>query len=401
MYKRLMMRFMLVVAVFGFVYSANAQPRHIYLTYSADPATSININFHTDGEQDAAQVFWDTESHGGKRKQYDQKAEATSTVFEGLRVDRTVHTAKLAGLEPNTTYYFIAGNRKAGYSEERSFRTIPNDGSPIRFITGGDMGVTKAAIQLMKESAKRDPMFGVIGGDIAYANGEFYAYRTWDAWLRNWENSMIAPDGRMIPLVAAIGNHETNDIESPDPATMAPFYYAYFGQQAGRTYFDLQFGPHLAILALDSGHVVPHADQTAWLSETLAKLSDVPYRYAVYHVPLYPAHREYEGDYSVRGRTLWAPIFDEYHLTGSFENHDHVLKRTHPIKGNEIDPTGTVYFGDGCFGRDPRTVDEERRWYEAMAKAVRHFWVVDVDADGVTYEAIDEHGETQDSYESK
>lgn len=393
--------YMLLAVFLSISYAALAQPRHIYLTYSGDPSTSIDVNFHTDGIQENARVYWDVESRAGKRRQYEHQVDASSTVFEGLRVERTVHTANLTGLQPNTTYYFVAGNRKAGYSEERSFRTVPNDGSPIRFITGGDMGVTKAAIRLMEEAAKLDPLFGVIGGDIAYANGEFYAYRTWDAWLRNWENNMIAPDGRMIPVVAAIGNHETNDIESPDPATMAPFFYAYFGQQAGRTYFDMKFGPNLAILALDSGHVVAHADQTDWLAQTLEKHKDVPYRYTVYHVPLYPSHRDFEGGYSVLGRTHWAPIFDQYKLTGSFENHDHVLKRTHPIRANKVDPAGTVYFGDGSFGRDPRTVDDVRRWYEVIAKSVFHFWVVDVESDGVAYQAIDETGAVLDTFEAK
>jgi glutamate dehydrogenase (NADP+) len=216
------------------------------------------------------------------------------------------------------------------------------------------MGITRAAIELLQQAAKFDPAFGVIGGDIAYANGEFYAYRTWDAWLRNWEDSMVAPDGRMIPVVAAIGNHETNDIESPDPTKVAPFFFAYFGQQAGRTYFDMQFGPNLAIIALDSGHIVPHADQTDWLSDTLAKYEHIPHRYAVYHVPLYPSHRPVEGDYSVRGRELWGPIFDQYNLTGAFENHDHTLKRTHPIRANEVAEDGIVYIGDGSMGRPPR-----------------------------------------------
>jgi acid phosphatase type 7 len=382
-----------------FVCAAEAQPRHIYLTYSDDPATSIDINFHTDGEHDAGQVRWDSESKDGRRYRYANRADAVSTSFEGLRVERTVHTVRLTGLEPNTTYYFVAGNRQAGYSEERSFRTCPNDGSPIRFITGGDMGITRAAIELMQQAAQFDPAFGLIGGDIAYANGEFYAYRTWDAWFRNWEENMVAPDGRMIPVVAAIGNHETNDIESPDPTKVAPFFFAYFGQQAGRTYFDLQFGPNLAIIALDSGHVIPHADQTGWLSDTLAKYEHVPHRFAVYHVPLYPSHRPYDGDYSVRGRELWGPIFDQYNLTGAFENHDHTLKRTHPIKGNAIAEDGIVYLGDGSMGRDPRPVGEERRWYEALAKSVYHFWVVDVSADGVSYQAIDENGDTQDTFD--
>jgi hypothetical protein len=403
LYKSVLSGFIMMAAVACLALSATAwaEPRHVYLTYSSDPATTMDVNFHSNGIQDNAEVYWDTESREGKRRRYTHQADATSTVFEGLRVERTVHTGSLIGLEPDTTYYFIAGNRKEGYCEERSFRTIPNDGSPIRFVTGGDMGVTKAAIRLMKEAAKLEPYFCAIGGDIAYANGEFYAYRTWDAWLRNWENNMVTPSGHMIPVVAAIGNHETNDIESPDPATMAPFFYAYFGQQANSTYFDMQFGPNLALLALDTGHVVPHADQTEWLSQTLGKYKDVPYRYTIYHVPLYPSHRDFEGDYSARGREHWAPVFDEYALTGSFENHDHVLKRTHPIKGNKVDPTGTVYFGDGSFGRDPRTVDDERRWYEAMAKAVFHFWVVDVASDGVTYSAIDHTGAELDTYETK
>jgi hypothetical protein len=41
-------------------------------------------------------------------------------------------------------------------------------------------------------------------------------------------------------------------------------------------------------------------------------------------------------------------------LTVSFENHDHAYKRTRVLRANQAATNGTVYIGDGCWGRTPR-----------------------------------------------
>ena len=136
----------------------------------------------------------------------------------------------------------------------------------------------------------------------------------------------------------------------------------------------------------------------------MQRYAEVPYRFAAYHVPLYPGYRSPKGKYSEQGRRHWLPLFDRYHLTTAFEHHDHVLKRSKMLRHNQVDREGTLYLGDGCFGRTPRWVwgprreDRRRRWYLERVERVAHFWRVDVGSRGVAFQAIDKEGRTADEY---
>jgi hypothetical protein len=117
---------------------------------------------------------------------------------------------------------------------------------------------------------------------------------------------------------------------------------------------------------------------------------------AIYHVPLFPSVRNPNGEYETRGRTYWMPLFDQYGLDVAFENHDHALKRTKLLKGGVEDPAGTLYLGDGCFGQDPRVINNGSSPYMAFAKQAGHVWIVDVTKEGITYRALGRDGEELD-----
>jgi len=379
--------------------SAQAKPFYLYLTYPDNPSTTITVNYQTERPVPESTVRYDTASHKRDKGAYTHQADGSTLQIPGLPVKRTIHTITLRGLEPNTTYYFTAGSVQDGFTEERSFKTIPSGDEPIRFITGGDMDSTPRTQALLKQAANKAPLFVIVGGDIAYANGELSNYKAWDRWMSNWEKFMVAPDGRTIPVVIAIGNHEVNDSESPDPKKRAPFFFEYFGRQSDLTYYARNFGANIALFVLDSGHLAPYDDaQKEWLQQALEKNKDVRYRFAVYHVPLYPSHRPFDAEGSKAGRTHWLPLFDQYKLTAAFEDHDHTLKRTHLLRDNKVAPDGTLYIGDGSFGVDPREIEGGLRWYEATAAGTSHFWVVDVAPDKVTYTAIGQDGTTLDQY---
>ncbi|MBI4557344.1 MAG: metallophosphoesterase family protein [Candidatus Hydrogenedentes bacterium] len=379
---------------------ASAAPPYVYLTYSDAPDTSIDINLLIPAKVPAVDVYYDTESRAGKTDAYINHVNAAyhQTLME-LSDRRALYVAALKGLKPGTVYYFVAGEAKYGMTTERKFRTLPGGSKPLRFVNGGDMGADGRAIPLLTLAGKQDPDFGVVGGDIAYVNGLLGGYATWDRWLENWDRLMITTDGRMVPIVAAIGNHETNSFESNDLQLRAPWYTGLFGRQGTDIYYTRRFGNDLAFFFLDSGHLNSHAGaQTEWLRRELEKYKDVKYKFAAYHVPLYPAHRPFDGAGSQLGRTHWGPLFDQYGLTVAFEHHDRVFKRSKPLKGNQVVRRGTIYVGDGCFGRDPRTIDPQPRWYNAIEKDVAHFWVVDVARNGLRFKAIDDHGRTIDTF---
>jgi hypothetical protein len=236
----------------------------------------------------------------------------------------------------------------------------------------------------------------VVGGDIAYANDVLTNYARWDAWLDHWQTNMITPAGYTIPMVLAIGNHEVRGGMTP---TNARFYLKYFAQAGERSYYARTFGKNLAMVLLDSGHLSKHdGEQAGWLDAQLTAHRNYPHRMAVYHVPLYPSHRAYDGGGSVEGRKAWLPIFDKHQLTVAFENHDHTFKRTPLMRANQPDPQGTLYLGDGCWGMGARTVDKELRPYLAKAASIQHFWCLDVTRRRVEYRAVNKAGQIFDVY---
>lgn len=390
-----------LAAVVLLVSAAYAEPLHVYLTYSGPPETTIDVNVIIPEQTDKVDLHYDVHRRGGKADDYAHHVEAvyTPTPME-LSDGRALYVATLTGLTPGTDYYFVTGDEEYGLSKERKFRTLPGGDAPLRFVNGGDMGADGAVIPLLKLAAKHDPDFGVIGGDIAYVNGELGRFETWDRWLKNWDELLTTSDGRMVPIVATIGNHETNDYEAGGHQWNAPWYFSLFGRQGENVYYSRKFGDNFVIFLLDSGHLETHEAQAGWLRQQFEAHKDVPYTFAAYHVPLYPAYRDYENGGSTAGRQHWLPIFDEYKLTVGLEHHDHVFKRTKPLRNNEVAEGGTVYIGDGCFGRNPRR-DPEPRWYNEKQGSIAHFWIVDVTKDGLKFEAIDEKGKTIDKFELK
>jgi len=343
---------------------------HVYLTWQGDTSTTMTVNYHTAADTDESTVLFDSVPRAGVPGDYAMRADGASHRIPGLYMqpgaDRAVHVVELTGLRPGREYYFIAGDEEHGYSAERKFRTSPDGDAPIRFITGGDMGTDEVVGRLMRHAASTDPLFGLIGGDIAYANGELDEWHDWEVWLDFWERDMVGPKGHTIPMVLAIGNHEVNDKTGPI-TERAPFFFGYFAQEGAalsydsRAYFRRSFGDNVALYALDSGHVTAvDREQRDWLDATIERDRDMPFKFAVYHVPMYPSHRLYTAPNSKAQRDHWAPLFDEFGLTAGLENHDHMYKRTKRMRADQPHPEGVLYLGDGAFGRAPRSGEQAR-----------------------------------------
>lgn len=374
---------------------AQDAPRHVLFTWRGDTGTTLLVTYHTfSPKKGRARVFYDTVPHGGVVEDYPQHATGTTARIPGLK-DRFVHHVELTGLRAGTTVYLCAGDPELGISREYKVRTIADDGRPLRFVTGGDMGPSVETRLLLRQAARTSPDFALIGGDIAYANGKVRGISLWDTWLTYYSEEMVTPTGFSVPVALAIGNHEV-DGGYGQPAANAPFYFGLFGQD-GRSYFSRRFGRDLLVLLLDSGHVAPHAGaQTQWIESELKAQSGVRFKAAIYHVPLYPSHRVFDAPLSALGRMHWAPLFDALGLTVAFENHDHTFKRSRPLRGGKVADGGVLYLGDGCFGRPPRAVRYGGRWYLDKQATTGHFWAVEVAEGRMTFRAVDRRGRVFD-----
>ncbi len=307
-----------------------------------------------------------------------------------------LHRAVFNGLQPDGEYVLrFGGEDGTAYR----FRTAPATlDEPLVFAEGGDVGVWERVAPLHQIAAAWGPRFGLIGGDCAYANGR--TPQRWVEFLRLWREHMVDPDGRLIPMLCAIGNHEV-DGSWGQPRERSPYFLALFdGLYPEHSYAAIDFGDYLSLVLLDSGHLSAHdGEQAGWLDKTLAERVDRPHLFTAYHVPAYPSHRDFEGKYSELARRYWVPLFDRYGVDVSFEHHDHTYKRTHRLTGGERDPGGVLYLGDGAWGMEPRTVaTPEERPYLQKSISSRNVIRVTLDGDGRQFLAVDDEGRVIDRY---
>lgn len=340
------------------------QPATLFLTWHRDPTTTMTVQWvGTQGETPDTKVY------------YRQVAAPLSTPLAagvGLPLalaappwsaeptkpkpypmsDFKVFRAELTGLKPGTDYQFRIGKQSPVYR----FRTMPARATDtIHFVSGGDCGSNPHTVANNVQAARQDPMFAVVGGDLAYENGRSVA--THLAFLKNYSKHMVGRGGRLIPMVACLGNHEV-DGGYGKGRDKAPFFYSLFdGLYKDTGYATLDFGDYLSLVLLDTGHTSAIGkDQADWLDKTLKARRDHPHAIVVNHVPAYPSARNMKGTLLRAGtgeenRKYWVPLFEKYRVPVVLEHHDHTFKRTKPLLDGMANDDGVLYLGDGSWGK--------------------------------------------------
>lgn len=343
--------------------------------------------------------------------------------FEVPELHRVIHTVELNGLNPDTIYDFylpeqpttvyvtFKGDPRTNmvvhwqtnlpflnevkepnpmYSYK--FKTLPAT-LPVTMISGGDIFMTGHAAKMravFDTIANRKPDIFVICGDIAYANNDWSRRSQWHIW---WDEWMLRVDKSepITPMVVGIGNHEIGNGEE---------YTGYFGSRfdfenkvlGENTWFAAQFafpengshgvidiGDDISLIMTDTEHASPEVDgtddQSIWLQNVLDERKTVKHVIPFTHTPSYPANRSYNIPPSRRIRNNWTPIFETHEgIKVVFEHHDHVYKRTVPIKhvgGEPVEhPDGIIYLGDGAMGVPIRDGwNPNTTWYLEESKA--------------------------------
>ncbi len=379
----------------------------VYLTWQHSPETTMTVNWVTPLNQNGDTL----EYRKANGENWSQAAG-----FHGVLPEKAPYILELTNLQPKTIYQFRFGKDGVIYK----FQTMPDSlEQAIRFVVGGDMyhDGLETLRQTNQVAAKTDPLFALVGGDIAYASNKFMdflprwihpyvdkligqKFDRWLEWLIAWKEDMVTSEGCLIPMLPAIGNHDTVGRFDQTPE-QAPFFYSLFPMPGKPGYNVVDFADYMSIFLLDSGHTNPVGGRQAqWLAAAMQQRQDIFHKFALYHVPAFPSVHKETKEIGAQIRKFWVPSFDEYHLTAAFENHEHAYKRTHPILGGAIAVDGVVYVGDGGWGvdkpRQPRGLKE--KWYLAKAASVRHFLVVDIEKDKQTVKAVDYQGNVIDSY---
>ncbi len=369
---------------------AAPRPDTLFLTWQRDPATTVTVQW-IGAPSDAPDVYV---SKWGATGAPGTATHATVRPFPltNLRVFRV----EVTGLLPGTEYQLRIGTQPATYR----FRTMPAKATDtFSFVSGGDCGVNAHAAAVNVLAAKQDPRFVVIGGDLAYDNGS--SPESVLGFLRNYNRHMTDSAGRLIPMLACIGNHEVAGGYGRSRADAPLFLSLFDGLFHDTSYAALDFGDYLSLVLLDTGHVsAVGGEQTDWLRKVLRERADRPHLVVANHVPAYPSYRapDRSDGTGADNRKYWCPLFERYGVDAVLEHHDHTFKRTHPLTGGLRDRYGVPYLGDGSWGqlRAPNT--PEKRPYLAAVGQAYHMTVHRLEGEQRYHIAMEEGGKLADAY---
>ena len=325
------------------------------LVLTDDPATTITVGWNQASGQDAI-LHYGTVDHGTDAVAYPFVANADRAVaFRGMN-NRFV---TLTGLQPNTSYYFVLSDED-GPSRRFWFRTAPSDDSPLSFISGGDSRNNREPRRMANSLvAKLKPHAVLFGGDMVDEDVD----QEWQEWFDDWQET-ITPEGRIIPIIPARGNHERpGTIRSLFNTPEGSYYALNWGDRMIRTY------------TLNSEIPVGQgSDQLNWLKQDLTTQTDLHWKMAQYHKPMRPhtrRKRENDGVYNA-----WAKLFYDNDVRLAVDCDSHTTKVTWPVKpdngrgsdeGFTIDHDyGTVYAGEGCWGAPLKRANDGKSWTRNM-----------------------------------
>ena len=360
----------------------------LFLTWNHDPTTTMTIQWiGADVPAETLPLHY-IASNGTVWL----TAQTISKPYTGT--DLKVFRAELSGLTPGTDYLFRVGRNSPMYK----FHTMPAKATDtITFVSGGDSGVNPHAINTNILAAKQDPYFALIGGDLAYDNGT--SPKTFLDFLRNYSRCMVDSRGRMIPMLACIGNHEVRGGYLGKRSDSPSFLSVFDGLFRDTTYAALDFGDYLSLVLLDTGHIAPVAgEQTYWLAKTLIERETREHLIVANHVPAYPSFRAPEGvgGTGEGNRIHWAPLFERHGVDAVLEHHDHTFKRTYPLTDGHRDRYGVPYLGDGSWGQLRPPVSPEKRPYLATVSQAYHMTVHRLEGDQRFHVALEETGKVAD-----
>lgn len=391
------MLYFLVLFLTFWVSLFTKEPVALYLTWQNDPHTTMTVCWVTQGKKGKdAEIEYQRIGEGEWKRM--------RGVYKPLpdKFGFIVHQTELQGLHPNTEYRFrITDDRKV-----YKFKTLSNNPThPLHFIVGGDVYHYKLSYltQMNKQAASLNPAFIVFGGDLAYAevrkSSKPRKQNRWIDLVASWKTDLISSDGRLIPVVPVIGNHDVSGREGIDPKN-APHFYTLFPIKGYRLF---QIDNIAALWLLDSGHT--HSvggDQKNWLEKGLQNKTHFPHKFAIYHVAMYPSIYNFTEETQVEMRKHWLPLFEKYGIKYVFEHHDHSYKRTYPLLNGKIHPNGIIFIGDGGWGtKKARTPKQGYPWYISKGRPKRNFISIRLHGNERHILVYDEKGNIQDELFSR
>ena len=278
------------------------------------------------------------------------------------------HTAKIEGLEPDTTYYYRIGDAAKGYWSPVGTITTADNSDSFTFFHMSDSqsgmerqykvwaNVVDTAFTMYPESA-----FILHTGDHVDHGDNFHHWK----WLFN----TAAPNLMNTAYMPTAGNHEEHGTFAIQTNFLLPSHPEQ-DEETG-TYYSFEYNNAL-FMVLNSNNLNEDDglsdDQIEWLKAT-ASASDADWKFVALHKATYSNGSHYDDSDVIEIRAQLSTLMPELGVDMVFQGHDHVYLRTDAMNNNEVvevyemsvdnngktytakvNPDGTVYVIDACCG---------------------------------------------------
>ena len=352
-----------------------------YLQYVT--RTGITIMWETDDVCTAVVEYGDT--FPPKKQAKVEKADAMGEV-------------PLAGLEPNTKYFYRvvckdAQGREAA-SKPMTFMTAPGLTDAYSFAVIGDTQrnpvITGKVAKLMWE---RRPNFVVHCGDVVDDG----------ASKAQWTGDLFKPCSELFGRVAVfpcIGNHEKDH----------PHYYKYFALPKPEYYYSYTYG-NAEFFVLDTNtkrNLKADGEQYKWLDKALGA-STAKWKICYHHHPAYCSDDDDYGN-TWKGSSTYGDVrvrnfvtlYEKYKVDLVFNGHVHVYERTWPIRDGKIDQKdGVVYLTSGGGGGKLEDFAPTPAFFKQEFRSDYHFCYATVHLGTFNLKAFDHEGRLFDQFTIK
>ncbi|HUJ16754.1 MAG TPA: metallophosphoesterase family protein [Nitrospirota bacterium] len=251
------------------------------------------------------------------------------------------HAYTIAGLTPNTKYYYQVADQTNGLYGAGSFITAPdNSVTAIRFLGMGDSRSQPFALDNLMQAMKsfysqpgnEDYQRLVIhNGDWVSTDGESY-------WTSQWFDPTkidVVAFTANTPINGCKGNHDNSGSYPNGKSTYFPKYFPFPYQNAtpvfdpatvqayNNLYWSFDYGPVHFTVVDNYSNLAAGSAQYNWVVNDLASTTK-PWKIMIYHEPAYSAGSD--GDNS-NVRVL-EPLVTQYGVDLIYCGHSHNYART-------------------------------------------------------------------------
>lgn len=347
------------------------------LVWNDDPATTASIVWDGKTKTDAV-VYYGEKDRGRKYNKYGDSKKPYRTLDY---YEMNTQYVKLENLKPDQEYYFIIKDSE-GISGRFWFRTAPDQPKAFTFVAGGDTKSYEESLEAGRASnrtvSKLRPLFVLFSGDFTSGNGT--DPNNWKQWLRDWHTLTTTEDGRLIPFVSVMGNHEGGNMANLNIIFDAPFQQV----DSSSVYYSWTLGGDFFHLIALNSQIQQGGKQKEWLENDLKKHHSSTFKVAAYHKPFWPHFTgKGENEYIYK---QWAFLFYKYGLDISFDADTHMHKITYPLKPDTLsadaymgflrdDQNGTMFVGEGSWGAHPRPNNDDKPWTIATGSFNQIKWL--------------------------